>query len=97
MVACRSHPVTCGRTVHKLVDNPSYVRITVRILWISCGLRKGQKKIGRTSCGGARRGRRKYLTAGNGHHSEETLGVGDAGKPDSSAGGWRWRAARSAG
>lgn len=43
MVACRSHPVTCGRVVHKLVDNPSYVRITARILWISCGLRKGRK------------------------------------------------------
>ena len=39
----RSHPVTCGRVVHKLVDNPRYVRITACILWTSCGLRKEQK------------------------------------------------------
>ena len=30
-------PVTCGRTVHKVVENPRLMRVTCHILWIACG------------------------------------------------------------
>jgi hypothetical protein len=48
MPRCRARlrglsPETCGRAVHKPVDNRRDMRITVGILWTTCGPRKNSK------------------------------------------------------
>lgn len=75
------HPVTCGRVVHKLVDNRSYMRITGFILWISCGLRKVQNKMGWTSCGRRGKGVENISPSETGTTRRKLRDVEEAGKP----------------
>jgi hypothetical protein len=64
--------VTCGRVVHKPVDNRRDVRITGGIPWTTLWTGKKLSWNSRGLLRGSREGRRNTFTVGNGHHPGAT-------------------------
>jgi hypothetical protein len=89
--------VTCGRLVHKPVDNRHNVRITAGTLWATCGRGKKLKLIPAVACGNLAEGVEMLSPPETGTIWGTPRNARMAGKPEVRAGTWPWWAARGAG